>query len=189
MKRLASGSGNLLDDAELIDVLAEIKAKAKEVTEKLLESKEKAHEIGEKREQYRPVASRGAVLYFCIVEISLVNWCYNSSLQQFLDLFDYGIDMSPKAQLVKDRVNNIIKWMTRRVYRYVNRGLFERDKGIFKLMICLKVLLQLGELTGGDVAMLLKAGAGIDDRNKKFNWMDNKIWLNVLALSRHKFGD
>ena len=80
LKRLASGSGNLLDDAELIDVLAEIKSKAKEVTEKLLESKEKAHEIGEKREQYRPVAARGAVLYFCIVEISLVNWCYNSSL-------------------------------------------------------------------------------------------------------------
>ena len=97
LKRLASGSGNLLDDTELIDVLAEIKAKAKEVTEKLLESKEKAHEIGEKREQYRPVAARGAVLYFCIVEISLVNWCYNSSLQQFLELFDYGIDASPKA--------------------------------------------------------------------------------------------
>ena len=78
--------------------------------------------------------------------------------------------------------------MTRRVYRYVNRGLFERDKLIFKLMICLKVLLQSGELTGADVAMLLKAGSGIDDRNKKFNWMENRIWLNILALSRHKFG-
>ena len=188
LKRLAGGSGNLLDDTELIDVLAEIKAKAKEVTEKLQESRDKAHEIGDKREQYRPVAARGAVLYFCIVEISLVNWCYNSSLQQFLDLFDYGIDKSPKAQIVKDRVANIIQWMTRRVYRYVNRGLFERDKLIFKLMICLKVLLQSGELTGGDVAMLLKAGSGIDDRNKKFNWMENRIWLNILALSRHKFG-
>ena len=79
--------------------------------------------------------------------------------------------------------------MTRRVYRYVNRGLFERDKLIFKLMICLKVLLQSGELTGADVAMLLKAGAGIDDRNKKFNWMENRVWLNILALSRHKFGN
>jgi dynein heavy chain len=97
LQRLASGDGNLLEDTELIDVLAEIKAKSKEVQEKLLESKEKAHEIGEKREQYRPVASRGAVLYFCIVEMSLINWMYNSSLQQFLDLFDYGIDNSAKA--------------------------------------------------------------------------------------------
>ena len=107
--------------------------KSKEVTEKLKEAKEKTTEIGEKREQYRPVAARGAVLYFCIVEMSLVNWMYNSSLQQFLDLFDFGIDKSPKAQLVKDRVANIIQWMTRRVYRYINRGLFEKDKITFKL--------------------------------------------------------
>ena len=81
LARLGSGSGSLLDDAELIDVLSEIKLKSKEVTEKLKEAKEKTTEIGEKREQYRPVAARGAVLYFCIVEMSLVNWMYNTSLQ------------------------------------------------------------------------------------------------------------
>jgi dynein heavy chain len=58
---------------------------------------------------------------------------YNTSLQQFLELFDYGIDASPKAQLVKDRVANIIQWMTRKTYRYINRGLFEKDKITFKL--------------------------------------------------------
>jgi len=162
----------LLDDTELIDVLAEIKSKSKEVQEKLLESKEKAHEIGEKREQYRPVASRGAVLYFCMVETTLINWMYNSSLQQFLDLFDYGIDNSAKAQIVRDRVNNIIGVMTYRCYRYVNRGLFQSDKLTFRLMVCLKVLIQAQTLTTADASMLLKAGSGIDDRNKKFNWME-----------------
>jgi len=34
--------------------------------------------------------------------------------------------------------------------------------------------------------MLLKAGSGIDG-NKKFNWMDKNPWLNILALSKHKF--
>ena len=85
---------NLLDDEKLIEVLAEIKLKSKEVGEKLVESREKTIEIGEKREQFRPVAARGAVLYFCVVEMTLVNWMYNTSLQQFLDLFDYGIDKS-----------------------------------------------------------------------------------------------
>lgn len=37
--------------------------------------------------------------------------------------------------------------------------------------------------------MFLKAGAGIDDRNKKYNWMDQKTWLNIVALSKHKFGN
>ena len=97
LDRLASSTGNLLDDEKLIDVLAEIKLKSKEVSEKLVEAREKTIEIGEKRESFRPVAARGAVLYFCVVEMTLVNWMYNTSLQQFLDLFDYGIDKSAKT--------------------------------------------------------------------------------------------
>ena len=189
LDRLASSDGNLLDDEKLIDVLAEIKLKSKEVSEKLIESREKTIEIGEKRELFRPVAARGAVLYFCVVEMTLVNWMYNTSLQQFLDLFDYGIDKSAKTQLVKDRVNNIINCMTYKAYRYINRGLFEADKVTFKLQMCLRILIKSGALMQGDVNMLLKSGSGIDDRNKKFNWMDQKTWLNILALSKHKFNN
>ena len=79
--------------------------------------------------------------------------------------------------------------MTRKVYRYINRGLFERDKVTFKLMMALKILIKDGKLTMGDVNMFLKAGSGIDDRNKPFNWMDQKQWLNLKALSKHKFNN
>ena len=119
--------------------------------------------------------------------MTLVNWMYNTSLQQFLGLFDFAIDFSPKAQLVKDRVHNITSWLTRRVYRYINRGLFESDKVTFKLMMATKILIKEGKLTPGDVSLLLKSGAGIDDRNKPFSWMDQKTWLNLKALSKHKF--
>jgi len=34
-----------------------------------------------KRQQYLPVATRGSVLYFCIVELQTLNWMYNTSLQ------------------------------------------------------------------------------------------------------------
>lgn len=181
--------GSLLDDTELIDVLATIKNKSKEVNEKLIESKEKRIEINEKREAFRMVASRGSVLYFCIVEMTLVNWMYNTSLQQFLGLFDWAIDNAPKAQLTKDRVNNITSELTRKVYRYINRGIFERDKVTFRLMMSLKILIKEGKLTSADVNILLKSGAGIDDRNKPFSWMDQKTWLNLKALSKHKFAN
>lgn len=62
--------------------------------------------------------------------------------------------------------------MTRRVYRYINRGLFERDKVTFKLMMSMKIMIKDGKIMPGDVGMLLKAGSGIDDRNKPFNWLD-----------------
>jgi len=170
-------------------VLANIKLKSREVNDKLVEAREKTLEIGEKREQFRPVAARGAVLYFCIVEMIQINWMYNTSLQQFLGLFYYSIEKSQKAQLVKDRVQNIIQALTKKVYRYINRGLFERDKVTFKLMMSFKILIKASILTSADVGVFLKAGSGIDDRNKKYNWMDQKVWLNIVAFSKHKFGN
>jgi len=76
-----------------------------------------------------------------------------------------------------------------RVYRYICRGLFERDKTTFKIMMCTKILIKDGKLTPADVSMFLKAGAGIDDRNKIFIWMSDKTWLNLKALSKHKFAN
>jgi dynein heavy chain, axonemal len=188
LEKLASIEGSLLDDPELIDVLATIKTKSQEVNQKLLDAKEKRIEINEKREQFRPVAARGAVIYFCIVEMSLINWMYNTSLYQFLDLFDNAIDEAPKAQLLKDRVSNIIDTLTYKVYRYINRGLFEKDKITFKLMVCLKVLIEDGKLMPHDVQFLLKAGAGgTEDKTKPYSWMDAKAWGNLRALSGHRF--
>ena len=64
---------------------------------KLADAELKTKEIQEKREQYRPIAIRGSALYFCMIEMQLVDWMYNSSLEQFLALFNYSIDNSEKA--------------------------------------------------------------------------------------------
>jgi dynein heavy chain len=188
LERLANAEGSLLDDVELIDVLGNIKTKSAEVKQSLEEATQTSEEIGVKREAFRPVAARGAVLYFCIVEMANVNWMYNVSLLQFLEIFYDGIDNSPKAQIIKDRVTNISYALTYKAYRYINRGIFERDKITFKLMMCLRILIQDGVLLGADVSLLLKAGAAIDDRNKKFNWLDQRTWNNIIALTKHKFG-
>ncbi len=81
-ERLTANSGNLLDDEELIDVLANTKMKAAEVKEKLVAAGETRRNINEKRELFRPVATRGSVLYFSVVEMSMVNVMYQTSLAQ-----------------------------------------------------------------------------------------------------------
>lgn len=50
LDRLANAQGSLLDDTELIEVLATIKSKSKEVNQKLIDAREKRIEINEKRE-------------------------------------------------------------------------------------------------------------------------------------------
>ena len=56
-----------------------------------------------------------------------------------MDLYNYSIDNSPKTTIPLKDVENILASLTYNVYWYVNRGLFEKDKIIFLLMVCFKI--------------------------------------------------
>merc|ERR1719197_1586483 len=165
LERLSNSSGNLLEDTELIEVLANTKAKAKEVEGKLAEAAERKIEINEKREQFRPVATRGSIMYFNMTDMTLVanpitlqpsGWMYNCSLLQFMEQFDVSIIRSEKCQPTSKRVEKIVDYLTYQVYRYMNRGLFERDKMMFKLLFTMKIMVNAGQITGADISMFLK---------------------------------
>jgi dynein heavy chain len=184
--RLTANTGSLLEDEELIGVLGNTKAKAAEVTEKNIAAAETSKSINEKREQFRPVATRGAVLYFTIVEMSLVSCMYQTSLEQFLVVFMKSMDLAEKAALASKRVVNIIDTMSYITYRYINGGLYERHKQLFVLLMTMKVLVTAGLLSSGDMTLFLRGGAALDVasvRKKPFNWLPNEAWLNVMQLS------
>merc|ERR1711871_1114556 len=187
LERLTSNTGNLLEDEELVGVLANTKAKAAEVNIKLSAAAETKSSIAEKREQFRPVATRGSVLYFAVVEMSGVNVMYQTSLSQFLGLFMDSMNQAEKATLASKRVNNIIYTLTYLVYRYINRGLYEADKLTFVLLVTVKILITANHLSSSDLTLFLRGGAALDIdsvRRKPFNWLSNEVWLNVIELSQ-----
>merc|ERR1712079_562137 len=118
-------------------------------------------------------------------------WMYNCSLLQFLEQFEISVGNSEKAQPTSKRVEKIIYFLTYQVYRYTNRCLFERDKLMFKLIVTMKIMVIANQITSNDVSVFLKAGSSLDvkaERANPFKWMSDKVWLNLLQLSRHSFG-
>lgn len=116
------------------------------MSEKLANASETNKKINEACEEYRPVAHRATLVYFLIAEFTVVNCMYQTSLAQFNTLYELSIDRSERATMPSKRIHNIIEFLTYEIYLYIQRGLFERHKIIFALMLTNKILLSAGKV-------------------------------------------
>lgn len=92
--------------------------------------------INETREDYRPAATRGSLLYFVVAELALISPMYQYSLTYFIKMFNYCIDASEKADDVPTRLGILSTFVTKSIFTNIQRGLFEEHKLLFGFLMC-----------------------------------------------------
>ncbi|NXL44771.1 DYH1 protein, partial [Podilymbus podiceps] len=185
--RLSTSEGNPVDDLELIKVLEASKLKAGEIQAKVVVAEQTEKDINATRLQYVPVAIRSQILYFCVSDLSNVDPMYQYSLEWFLNIFLMGISNSERADALKDRIMNINNYITFSLYSNVCRSLFEKHKLMFAFLVCVRILMNDGQIDMDEWQYLLSGGTIKEmQENPAPAWLYERAWGDILALSNLK---
>jgi len=189
-KLLQSLSGadpeTILDNRELVESLETTKLTAIDIAKQQEDAKKLEEEINKKREIYRRVAAEGSTLFFLLMQLSFVNRMYQYSLDAFYKFFKYAIGLAGGKDDIEKRVLALRNSIRYTIYKWVRRGLFEKDRQIFLAQITLR-LMQKGVLNEPykpkEVDFLLKAQPKTDGP-KHPDWMQEKHWQLCVALTQ-----
>ncbi|KAL6747291.1 flagellar outer dynein arm heavy chain beta [Haematococcus lacustris] len=195
--RLANAQGDILEDIELIENLEQTKRTSVEIEEKVKLTRVTEANIAKAREVYRPVATRGSLVYFLIDNLNALDRVYHYSMANFVFVLKKGMDVCPggkdeskvpeaerlgmEVELDK-RCEMLIESTCFTVFSYVAQGLFERHKLIVATQLCMAILRARGELQFQKFDYLLRGPKVMGVDNTLADWVSDSVWGSVQAL-------
>jgi dynein heavy chain len=144
LTELSESEGNLLDNDALMKRLTDIKAKLTEVDEKLLEVEESEADILRLYEEYRPVATRGSLLYFAVLDMARLNKMYQVSMAMFDAIVEKAIKNtggpnSPGPAGYEDRISMMTRKVTRAVLKFYPLCYARQHQIVFEICVALRL--------------------------------------------------
>jgi hypothetical protein len=168
-----------------------------DIEEKVRLAKDTEVKISAAREVYRPVATRGSLMYFLIDNINTLNRVYHYSMANFVYILRKGMDVTPggadeskvhpskrleEEVPLEQRVKLLIDTTSYEIFQYVAQGLFERHKLIVATQLCIAILRQGGRLQADKLEFLLKGTRAQGQENPLKEFVPDPVWACVMAL-------
>eukprot|EP01028_Stygiella_incarcerata_P003513 TRINITY_DN1708_c0_g1_i1.p1 TRINITY_DN1708_c0_g1~~TRINITY_DN1708_c0_g1_i1.p1 ORF type:complete len:4499 (-),score=1316.34 TRINITY_DN1708_c0_g1_i1:2775-16271(-) len=183
LERLSNATGDILGDTELIENLERTKKTSVEIEEQVKKSRVTEREINAAREHYRPVASRGSLLYFLLDSLYKMEPMYQFSLNAFVVVFSRAIDQAQAEEDIEERVKILVEIVTLQVFNYARRGLFEKHKLIFAADLCFRILAERGDLDVTELDFFIRGRRPPQvPANPLGEWMTDDSWAAVQGL-------
>jgi dynein heavy chain len=179
---LSASTGNILDDVELIDTLANSKVMSVKIEEQVQQQERTNVQIQDTRNIYRPLAIRCACLYFIVGELSTIDPMYQFSLDWFILQFAAAIRRAEAADSRDERFENLFNSYIGLLYDLVCRSLFGAHKLLYSLLLTFKVQETDKELDAVAMLALLTGIPGTHPEEKP----ENSDWLTPVSWGRIK---
>ena len=193
LKKLSEADeATILDNKELIGSLETTKGRALQIEESSKQTEELIRDINEKREIYRGVGEEGAMLFFLISKLFVIQDMYQYSLNSFVYFFEKAIANTEKTDNLLQRVLLLREKIRITVYTWISAGMFERDKKLLLTMISIRLLQKKGALTHESlqgitqkhIDFLLKCPQKVGvTQEKSMDFLDANQWGSLCYLS------
>jgi dynein heavy chain len=185
LRLLSESEGNILDDESLINTLSQSKVTSNEINAKAEEAAKTEVMIDETREQYRPVAFRASLLFFCVADMGNVDPMYQYSMPWFVNLFVKAIEDSAKADDIAQRLVILGDFFTYLLYENICRSLFEAHKLLFSFIVAIKILQGDGKINADEWRFFLSGSSGskVEAANPDFSWITSAVWGAITSLA------
>lgn len=184
LKTLAESQSDILEDERAIRVLDQSKTISLNIMAKREASKETEIEVEFFRNQYKPVATHSAGLYYCISDLPNVDPMYQYSLGWFINLYINSLETASNTRELHRRLEFLQENFTYILYANVCRSLFEKDKLMFSFLLCIKIMMAKGAIQEKEYMFLLTGGIDVENPclNPSPEWLSNKSWNELCRL-------
>jgi len=175
----------ILSNKALIESLEVTKKTSTEIKEQQAIAKDTEVKINILREVYRRVAAEGAMLYFLLIQLMVVDHMYQYSLESFTTFFFKAIEKTEQFEDEEPRVLALRSMIRMTIFQWVSRGLFVKHTQIFLCQLTFRLMQKKiipVEYTEREMNFLLNCPIKNELPNTLKEWLPDIAWYGIQKL-------